>query len=775
MKSLRITLLSFLLLSIMPFQAQDIRSYEYWLDSDDGSRTVVATAEKNISFTLPLEDLSTGIHFLNFRATNSEGQVGNISRHLFYLPPAREADPVLTAYEYWFDCDTEHTCTASAAGTAIVSIDITRLETGIHFLNLRALGDRQVGNVSRHLFYIPPTREADPDLTAYEYWFDSDTEHTYTASAAGTALASIDITRLETGIHFLNLRALGDRQVGNVSRHLFYLPRWNVTALEIAQYEYWIDNDTVNKAVVAERGTAVELNLSTVPLTEGRHTLSLHAQNTQGEWGPTYVVELTPDNWNNGVLDIGDWRILQETYARMDGDHWPRHWTFGDSPVETPPLEGVTVGHGGHAVTLNLHGAGIRAELPDVIGDLPALQELDLTDNAIGGNLGVLATIPTLTAVRATGNRLTDVSPMLPSTLTTLEIGAQQIDRVYAFSLLMDTTSALIERVPTIALYRHKEQRYEPELQLLLTGDTVHSWYAQLFTTDEASLLTPRWDSSARAYHNVFRGQAGDTLTAVTASLFTGRQAHTLRVRMDFPDGDANMDATFNVLDIQAAANYGLGKWSDEEVFNFTAADQHADDDMTVQDVVRLVGLLLEQPLETTQGNRAAHSEGIRPAPARREKGTEAVVIYVRDGRLILRTAQPVAAFDIVVDGASAATVTEATRQAGIATALRSTGEGVRIIGYAPSGDSLPAGEHVIATLTGTTASVKTALLADARAHALTATLNNPQLPTSVVVPKGEGSRGNDTTLYDLSGRPAQGARTKPGVYVRHRQKVVIK
>lgn len=118
-------------------QAQSIRQYEYWLDNDYSEKTSVYGGDTDISATVPLDGLSSGLHFFCFRATNDRGEVGNVYRTLFYLP---ESDPVdVAGYEYWLNGDETHKVSSTVSNPLLtLDIDVSELSEGMHTFSFRA-------------------------------------------------------------------------------------------------------------------------------------------------------------------------------------------------------------------------------------------------------------------------------------------------------------------------------------------------------------------------------------------------------------------------------------------------------------------------------------------------------------------------------------------------------------------------------------------------------------------------------------------------------------
>ena len=96
-------LLLFVLVSVVAAAQAGLASYEYWLDSDYGTRQSGTGSSEDISLSISLSDLSPGIHYLNFRGRNSDNEWSSIYRYLFYTSTIEGGD--MTRYESWLDND----------------------------------------------------------------------------------------------------------------------------------------------------------------------------------------------------------------------------------------------------------------------------------------------------------------------------------------------------------------------------------------------------------------------------------------------------------------------------------------------------------------------------------------------------------------------------------------------------------------------------------------------------------------------------------------------
>ncbi len=235
-------LLMYLLGSIIAVQAQTISHYEYWLDGDYQGRVTTLSTKTNVNVSLPLNGLPSGLHFFNFRATNNVGEISNVFRTMFYLQDMPSA-ATLTSSEYWIDDDYSH----------------------------RVSGDLKDGCMS----------------------------------------SVVDLGQQPAGLHFFNLRAFNsNNEVSDIYRTLFYLPDKDI--VDVAGYEYWIDNDSLIRVSSADNHSALLLEIDVSSLDEGLHTFSFRAKNSFDEWGDVYSEEfevmaassIREMEKGNGTIDV---------------------------------------------------------------------------------------------------------------------------------------------------------------------------------------------------------------------------------------------------------------------------------------------------------------------------------------------------------------------------------------------------------------------------------------------------------------------------------------
>ncbi len=478
--------------------------------------------------------------------------------------------------------------------------------------------------------------------------------------------------------------------------------------------------------------------------------------------------------------NVEDLAILRQAYQAMGGaTSFADLWQFETAPYI---LNNVSF-NAGRITSISLSNYGITGSVPvslfmlpklnwlylegnNLSGDLgtalyalaqqnpsmaASLQELSISNNQLSGNLGVLANcLPALKTLRADHNCFEDVYPMIPATVTFLDISYQKISRVVPLNLSNFTAEDIIAKVPSILLYDHGNQTFATSIDLTCST-TDDSWSMYMLCQD--GQLTIPWVSE----QNTYRGENGDILNVeVSSGLHSGS---TFSATLSFDEGDGNFDGKVNVLDLQTDILYIMENYLSRP-FNFTAANLWKDETINVQDIISLVNLLMDMETgEETASARRSGSENNDAGDA---------VVYMKGGQLMLNTERPVAAFDIVVAGTSETQLSNLCSQlkrTGMTVSTKATPKGVRIIGYSLSGSCIPAGTTAIGML-GENASVSSAMLSDSDANAINVRIG------------GEATGVNDvqcSTLnvqrYDLQGRKL--STPKKGLYISNGHKII--
>ena len=288
----RIRHIALLLLAALTVHGQSlIGNYEFWLDADYGSRTTSSITSESIEQSIDIGNLTQGVHYLNFRASDNEG-IGPMYRYIFFVPGTELTESDMTQYEYWLDADYANRVSTTATGTeAVQTIDVSHLSQGIHYLNFRAFSKSEgIGPMYRYIFFVPGKELMESDMTQYEYWLDADYANRVSTTATGTeALQTIDVSHLSQGIHYLNFRAFSESEgIGPMYRYIFFVPGKELTESDMTQYEYWLDADYANRVSTTATGTEAMQTIDVSHLSQGIHYLNFRAFSDSEGIGPMY-------------------------------------------------------------------------------------------------------------------------------------------------------------------------------------------------------------------------------------------------------------------------------------------------------------------------------------------------------------------------------------------------------------------------------------------------------------------------------------------------------
>ena len=111
---------------------------EYWLDDDYQNKVVTQTSETLQPYTIDISHLTSGVHYFNYRAFDTDGIPGNWVRQVFYLYLVTDASVSdFIEYEYWIDSEDKVTG-SSTTPDVVFNVDVSSLGEGKHTLNFRA-------------------------------------------------------------------------------------------------------------------------------------------------------------------------------------------------------------------------------------------------------------------------------------------------------------------------------------------------------------------------------------------------------------------------------------------------------------------------------------------------------------------------------------------------------------------------------------------------------------------------------------------------------------
>lgn len=437
------------------------------------------------------------------------------------------------------------------------------------------------------------------------------------------------------------------------------------------------------------------------------------------------------------VVDEADWMLLKLAYTEMNGgEGWNRKWIFDDESHSLLGLGGITLNHG-RVTSIDLSSNNLTGTFPytllllselkainlshnNLTGDIGltmaafkqknssktfAIQKLDISDNKFSGNIGLFANcFDNLETLYASNNCFEDVYPMIPTTVTTLDLSNQTISRVVPLHLAKLSVADIASKVPSILLYDHANQTFTSNINLMCS--TKDNRWSMMMAYQNGQLSVPYVSNQ-----NTYYGETGDTLNVSVYNKGIP-EGSTFRISLSFDEGDGNFDGQVNVLDLQAMINYMFEEYENKP-YNFTASNLWKDEVINVQDAVSLVNILLANNSAPVSA-RASYKECRLTAMSLDNDA----IVFIADGKLIMNAAEPVSSFDIVVATDSEFKLDEALASAGFNCSVRNSGNETHIVGYSLSGATLPAGQNILGTLNDGV--VIYSMLADTEANEVT-------------------------------------------------------
>ena len=430
------------------------------------------------------------------------------------------------------------------------------------------------------------------------------------------------------------------------------------------------------------------------------------------------------------LLDEGDWNILKQFYQANHGDEWKVAWdmsdrknaitlhglTFDDNRVTDIKADNQQLSGGFPAMLLSLdklqsldlsHNSltGDASEsMSTYLSDMPVhacvIKHLDISYNDLSGNIGFLASaFPLLEDLDASHNHFEAVSPIIPSTVVSVNLVHQTLDTVLPLTVSDLIGDDLMSQLPSIISYNHDRQDFIlPQLTLSEYPD------------DGDFVMT---HNDGWTFASDYRGENGQTLELHSDNC-------TMPVSLSFAMGDATFDDMVNVLDLQAIINKIFGEYNYN--FNWTAGNVIVDERLNVQDVVGEVNLLL-----ASESNGAPR----RDAPKRSDKLPESeaqagadAYLYWHNNLLYLSSPRPVAALDITLNG----NVTWDIAKYGLVTTTKDN----HIVAYSLNGSTIPAGETAIAMASESIPEVLNAMLSDTDAQEIRVGYSAPGIITGL-------------------------------------------
>ncbi|MBK8144869.1 MAG: PKD domain-containing protein [Bacteroidetes bacterium] len=206
----------------------------------------------------------------------------------------------IKSYEYWFDNDFLSKVTTTI--TPVVSyqlagtIPTAGLAGGLHVFNVRFKDDSsRYSQVTSSFFFkqFQGGAAVQTDIVSYEYWFDNDYASKVSAIIVATPnfqlSGNVSAALASPGLHVMNIRFKdsGGKWSQVVSSFFYKGDQGGVAQNEIKEYEYWFDNDYVNKintSIAPLQNFNLQSNLTTNLLPVGLHVVNVRFKDVSGKW-----------------------------------------------------------------------------------------------------------------------------------------------------------------------------------------------------------------------------------------------------------------------------------------------------------------------------------------------------------------------------------------------------------------------------------------------------------------------------------------------------------
>ena len=392
----------------------------------------------------------------------------------------------------------------------------------------------------------------------------------------------------------------------------------------------------------------------------------------------------------------------------------------------------------------------------------PTLEYLDLERNKLEGNISTLVNnLPALKTLDVHQNRFSTVWPALAETLESVDISNQTITDIVATVDLRDMTEAgFFSTLPSIVFYDPTTRTYAEDISINVKSQTNWDSFNLNYVGDNDFNITG---------YCTWKGASGDE--AQCSYTDSKNKTTSFKANFFYDMGDVDFNGEVNVIDLQQSIQYLFNDGASYPTYryNFTAGDLNTDKAINVLDIVKHVDLLLSQDKPTTAEAKA------RKIQDTADIEEVAAKLYQKDGRIMLKSIQPVAAIDMVVNATDAERISW-LNHAGMTTAKKSLADGrVHIIIYSAAGKTLPTGESILA-VNVENGSVSEAMLVDSKAKAINVALNDAdvELTTDIESLSPTLSEGEET-WYTIDGLKLQAKPIEKGVYIVNGKKVIIK
>lgn len=453
------------------------------------------------------------------------------------------------------------------------------------------------------------------------------------------------------------------------------------------------------------------------------------------------------------VMSQEEWDNLLQLRQELILCGWQSPWDMSGGREGELTFEGVEIERG-HVVGLDLSNQSLHGEIPASAFTFPRLTSLSLANNNFMGDIGSISSIEGISSrletLDVSYNSLSEVSVKLPQTIKILNLCAQAPDLVLELDVNNIDVAATVSRLPSIFRYDHAAQTWSETPKIRLTDYCPATpidgakWEMILDATGEETVV------SCPSSSNVYRGQNGDSIYVSYPSASTEVKNSYCLATFTFSDGDVNFSGNVEVDDLQTMVLYMFGEYS-AKPFNFTAANLYKDGTVNVQDIIRMVSLLLDSAVATSDNRTLSKAAGVT--------GSD-VCLYIIDNIVYMDATKPIAAIHIASNG----DIDWDFNQYGLTQSSNSNG----VVAYSLNGMTMPTGMLKVGCLNGE-GGVLYASASDVHAKAVGVSFVNHDT-TGI---KGVSSDMQDDSTYAIDGTRSQ--KSHKGIIIEKRNNRHVK
>ena len=473
-------------------------------------------------------------------------------------------------------------------------------------------------------------------------------------------------------------------------------------------------------------------------------------------------------------INEGDLAILRQLYSDFGGDSWNgTKWNTSSELVANGNWSGITFDTEGYVTSINLQKRALTGSLSvttPYIASLSRLTSLNLSRNTLTGDPALyLSGIGSqLTSVDLSYNQIDELSSVLASTITTLNLGYQyrKDGNVRSFPgfdeeqpVMLNVGTNMTPLMPTLLSYNHAEQNFSTHPEI-----TIYKHSTSGLNTVYGYL---RWSATNDCY--VFSLYA--TVNAAQDELVHMRIKSGAMAESSYPAtihfirGDANSTGFVDVTDVQSTLNYILTSSSSGGICLW-AANTWTDDEteglINIQDIVCTVNLVLDNQGEGSPSYSRRRAPALDQSPAN---------LFYASGRYVeLKAQDEIAAFCLELQGVKSDQIRLLLNLNDWQMQTRDTDDGVRLLVFSPTGKTLPAGQSRLLRMSssGEPVGVQASNVA---AQAVEADVLNDGATDIEEL----SSEGTPTDTYDLQGRKMNDGKLHKGIYIKKGRKEVRK